>query len=80
MISETAYSSIIKLLGISLLIGEHGIGYSNLAFAAKKGQKIPIFIFKPFKHLEGLDSEIEHKYKRIYKKEYFKIWNFHLPF
>ena len=30
MISETAYSSIIKLLGISLLIGEHGIGYSNL--------------------------------------------------
>ena len=57
MISETAYSSIIKLLGISLLIGEHGIGYSNLAFAAKKGQKIPIFIFKPFKHLDGLEIQ-----------------------
>ena len=43
MISETAYSSKTKLLGLSLLIGEHGIGYSNLAFAANKGQKRLIF-------------------------------------
>ena len=30
MISETAYSSQTKLIGQSLPIGEHGIGYSNL--------------------------------------------------
>ena len=30
MISETAYSSQTKLIGLNLLIGEHGIGYSNL--------------------------------------------------
>ena len=57
MISETAYSNKTKLLGLSLLIGEHGIGYSDLAFAANKGQKMPIFIFKPFKHLEGLEIQ-----------------------
>ena len=57
MISETAYSSIIKLLGISLLIGEHGIGYSNLAFAANKGSKRPIFSFKPLKRQEGLEIQ-----------------------
>ena len=28
--SKTAYSSKTKLIGVSLLIGEHGIGYSNL--------------------------------------------------
>ena len=37
MISETAYSSQIKLIGKSLCISEHGIGYSNLAFEAEKG-------------------------------------------
>ena len=26
------------------------------------------------------NSELEHKYKRFYKKESFKIWNFHLAF
>ena len=30
MISETAYSSQTKLIGLNLPIGEHGIGYSNL--------------------------------------------------
>ena len=30
MISETTYSSQTKLIGQSLPIGEHGIGYSNL--------------------------------------------------
>ena len=30
MFSETAYSSQTKLIGQSLPIGEHGIGYSNL--------------------------------------------------
>ena len=57
MISETAYSSKTKLLGLSPLIGEHRIGYSDLALAANKGQKMPIFIFKPFKHLEGLEIQ-----------------------
>ena len=35
--SETAYSSQTKLIGENLPIGEHGIGYLNLAFAANKG-------------------------------------------
>ena len=30
MISETAYSSQIKLIGLNLHVSEHGIGYSNL--------------------------------------------------
>ena len=30
MISETAYSSQIKLIGLKLHVSEHGIGYSNL--------------------------------------------------
>ena len=30
MISETAYSSQTKLIGLSLHVWEHGIGYSNL--------------------------------------------------
>ena len=30
MFSETTYSSQTKLIGLNLLIGEHGIGYSNL--------------------------------------------------
>ena len=30
MISDTAYSSQTKLIGLNLPIGEHGIGYSNL--------------------------------------------------
>ena len=61
MISETTYSSQTKLIGEGLLIGEHGIGYSNLAFAANKGQKRPIFSFKPLKCLEGLELENECK-------------------
>ena len=39
MISETAYSSQTKLIGQNLHLLEHGIGYSNLAFAVNKGQK-----------------------------------------
>ena len=46
-----------KLIEVSLLIGEHGIGYSNLTFAANKGQKQPIFSFKPLKRQEGLEIQ-----------------------
>ena len=38
MISETAYSSQTKLIGQSLPIREHGIGYSKLAYAADIGK------------------------------------------
>ena len=34
--SENAYSSQTKLIGQSLHVSEHGIGYSNLAFAGFK--------------------------------------------
>ena len=40
MISETTYSSQTKMLGQGLGASEHGIGYSNLAIAANKDQKI----------------------------------------
>ena len=39
MFSEIAYSGQTKLIGEGLLIGEHGMGYSNLAFEAKQGKK-----------------------------------------
>ena len=57
MISETADSSQTKLIGEDLLIREHGIGYLNLAFEVKKGQKRLIFGFKPLKRLEGLEIQ-----------------------
>ena len=57
MISETAYSSQTKLIGQSLPIGEHEIGYLNLAFEPQKGQKRAIFSFKPLKRLEGLEIQ-----------------------
>ena len=57
MISETAYSSQAKLIGEGISIGEHRIGYLNLAFLAKKGKKRLIFIFKPLKCLEGLEIQ-----------------------
>ena len=37
--SETANNSQTKLIGKGFLIREQGIGYSNLTFEAKKGQK-----------------------------------------
>ena len=55
--SETTHSSQSKLIGQGLPIEEHGIGYSNLPFEAKKGQKRPIFSFKPLKRLEGLEIQ-----------------------
>ena len=55
--AETVYNSKNKLIGVNPLIGEHGIGYSNLAFAANKGQKRPIFSFKPLKRQEGLEIQ-----------------------
>ena len=55
--SETAYSSHTKLIGESLCISEHGIGYSILAFAANEGRKRPIFTFKPMKCLKGLEIQ-----------------------
>ena len=54
MISETAYSCQTKLIGHSRHVLEHRIGYSNLAFAANKGQKKLIFSFKPLKCPVGL--------------------------
>ena len=54
--SETTYSSQTKLIGLSLHVAEHGIGYSDLVFTANKGQKRPIFSFKPLKYLEGLET------------------------
>ena len=57
MILETVHSRQNKLLGQSLHEWEHGIGYLNLAFEAKKGQKRLIFGFKPLKCLEGLEIQ-----------------------
>ena len=67
MISKTAYSSQTKLIGEGLLIGGHGIGYSNLAFEAKKGQKRPIFSFKPLKRLQGLEFRVRQGHRRLSK-------------
>ena len=55
--SETAHSSQTKLIGLSLHVPEPGIGYSDLAFGANKGQKRPIFSFKPMKRVEGLEIQ-----------------------
>ena len=57
MFSETTYSSQTKLIGPSLHVSEHGIGYLNLAFEAKKGQKGPILDFKPLKRTEELEIQ-----------------------
>ena len=57
MFSKTAYSSKTKLKGVSLLIGEHGIGDLDLDVEAKKGQKRQIFSFKPLKRQEGLEIQ-----------------------
>ena len=65
MISKTTYSSKTKLIGQSLCVLEHGIGYSNLAFAANKGQKRPKFNFKPLKLLEGLENQSQCKGKKV---------------
>ena len=57
MISETTYNSQTKLIGEGILIGKHGIGYLNFAFAGNKGQKRPMFSFKALKRLEGLEIQ-----------------------
>ena len=57
MISETAHSSQTKLIWQSLPNRGHRIGYSNLAFSISKGQKRPIFGFKPLKCLDGLEIQ-----------------------
>ena len=63
MILGTAYNSQTKLIGQSLHVSEHGIGYLNLVFADNEGQKRPIFSFKLLKHPKGLKkSELEHRY------------------
>ena len=72
MILETVYSSQTKLIGQSLSIGEHRIGYLNLAFEAKKGQKRLIFGFKPLIPRRTINSELEHIYKRVHNKESFE--------
>ena len=58
MFSETTYSSQTKLIGEGLLIKEHGIGYSNLAFEENKGQKRPIFSFKPQAESTGFQNNL----------------------
>ena len=55
LISETADRTQTKLIERSLPIGEHGLGFLDLACAANKGQKRPIFKFKPLKLLEDLE-------------------------
>ena len=55
--SDTTYDSQTKLIGQSLHASEHAIGYLNLTFAANKGQKGPIFSFKPSKGLDGLEVQ-----------------------
>ena len=81
MFLETTYSGKIKLIGVCLLIEEHGIGYSNLAFAANKSQKRPMVSFKPLKCQEGL--EIQKKsinLKRFLIKNPLKLVIFYLAF
>ena len=51
---KTAYSSQTILIGKYLCISENRIGYLNLAFAVKKGQKRSIFTFQPLKCLDEL--------------------------
>ena len=41
MFSKTAYGSKTKLIGVSLLIGEHGIGYSNLTLDPQGARGAP---------------------------------------
>ena len=55
--SEMTYRSQTKLIGQSLPIEEHGIGYSNLAFATNRGQNWPVFSFKPLKGLGMLEIQ-----------------------
>ena len=57
MVLETAYSSQFKLIGQSLCVSEHGIGYLNLAFATNKGQKKADIKFETLKCLEGLEIQ-----------------------
>ena len=80
--SKTAYSSPTKLIGESLCISEHGIGYSNLAFAANKGQKRPIFSFKPLKwlHLLVIHFQGTNNIKKVPNKNPFKKGNLDLAF
>ena len=81
MFSETTYSSQSKLIGQSFYIPEHGIGYLNLAFAANKRQKRPIFSFKPVKCLDWLEIQsLDIDIKKILIKKSFKKGNFHLAF
>ena len=41
MISETAYSSQTKLIGLNLHVSEHGIGYSNLTPGPQRARRAP---------------------------------------
>ena len=41
MISETAYSSQAKLIGLNLDVSEHGIGYSNLTLDPQGARGAP---------------------------------------
>ena len=81
MILETTYSSQTKLIGESLHVSEHGIGYLNLAFAANEGQNGPIFSFIPSKNLEGLEiMSLSINIKKFLIKNPLKIGNFHFNF
>ena len=81
MISETVNSRQTKLIGQSLHVWEHRIGYLNLAFEAKKGQKRLILGFKPLKRLEGLEIRIQSiNIKKFITKNPLKVGNFHFVF
>ena len=57
MFSGAAKSSQTILIGDGLPVREHGIGYMNLAFEAKKGRKRSMLGFKPLERLEGLEIQ-----------------------
>ena len=81
MISETAYGSQTKFKGESLHVSEHGIGYLNFTFEAKKGQNRLILGFKPLKSLEGLESQsYSINIKEFVTKTPLEIGNLYLAF
>ena len=81
MILENVYSSQTKLIGQSLHVSEHGIGYLNLAFEPQKCQKRAIFSFKPLKRLEGLEIQSQSiSMKRFLTKSHFEICKVYLAF
>ena len=89
MISETAYSSQTKLIGLNLHVSEHGIGYSNLTPDPKgargaPGVKIQVSLnqktslTKVVRHNKGIikisSSPLEELGKPAKKVSWFILW------